>query len=222
MCEIKCAHPLARTLPFQTRLSIIDQLSAIQFLIDTGADVSVLPKPHAPNNTKSEHILSAANKTIIATYGYINLTLTLGLSSTYRWNFIIADVDAPIIGSDFLYYHHLLPDLRKQKLIDGKALNALSCHTVKSNTPTVKVINIDNQYELRPLPSNPERPSVNQNTRIIHEYQLIINKFAHITTFNNDNKLVTTPTQHHIITKGPPVHSKSRRLAPEKLQAAKT
>jgi len=50
-------------------------------------------------------------------------------------------------------------------------------------------------------------------------YQTILNKFPGITTLKTN--MINTPTEHHIITKGPPVHTKTRRLAPDKLDTAK-
>lgn len=38
-------------------------------------------------------------------------TIDLGLNRQFTWNFIIADVKVPIIGSDFLAHFDLLIDL---------------------------------------------------------------------------------------------------------------
>lgn len=46
--------------------------------------------------------------------------IDFGLRRNFSWTFIIADVTKPIIGSDFLKHFHLLPDLKRKALIDGK------------------------------------------------------------------------------------------------------
>jgi hypothetical protein len=45
--------------------------------------------------------------------------LDFGLRREYSWHFVIADVTAPIIGSDFLCFYKLLVDMRNRRLIDS-------------------------------------------------------------------------------------------------------
>lgn len=63
--------------------------------------------------------LSAANGTVIKTYGYAHLNLDLGLRRDFQWRFVVADVTKPIIGVDFLSYYNLVVDCRNQRLISG-------------------------------------------------------------------------------------------------------
>ncbi|XP_062123358.1 uncharacterized protein LOC133836785 [Drosophila sulfurigaster albostrigata] len=49
----------------------------------------------------------------------INLQLDLALHRSFTWPFIIADVQTPIIGADFLAAHHLLVDVGEQRLLDN-------------------------------------------------------------------------------------------------------
>jgi len=55
------------------RLFVTDTRSARRFLIDSGADISVLP-PSAGQRPTSEITLTASNGTRIQTYGRKNLT----------------------------------------------------------------------------------------------------------------------------------------------------
>ena len=76
---------------------MIDKTSGVRFLVDTGAEVSAIP----PSRTERKHsqqafTLQAVNNTAITTYGYKSLTLDLGLRRTFRWIFVIADVQNPI------------------------------------------------------------------------------------------------------------------------------
>lgn len=63
----------------QSRLIIRDRISGIRFLVDTGADVSVLPSVYQRRKHKSNYTLYAANGSAIATYGQRLLRLDLGL-----------------------------------------------------------------------------------------------------------------------------------------------
>ena len=84
--------------------------------------MSVLPRSFAPFAKLAERMLYAANDTKIHTYGNKRLTLDLNLRRAFVWDLIIADVSHAIIGSDFLYAFHLLPDLTLKRLVDGSTL----------------------------------------------------------------------------------------------------
>jgi len=63
----------------------------------------------------------AANGTAITTYSERRLKLNRTLrSSEFEWSFIIADVQQPILGVDFLKHFSLLVDIRGRRLIDSK------------------------------------------------------------------------------------------------------
>lgn len=100
------------------RIVIKDDTTQKEFLIDTGADISVLPAkkgaPKVPHSMK----LYAANGSIINTYGQSTLKLDLGLRRAFNWTFTIADVQQSIIGNDFLAHFDLLVDVKKRALID--------------------------------------------------------------------------------------------------------
>ena len=82
---------------------IMDKSSSYRFLIDTGAEISVIPPSHSDRKYRQEGCnFLAVNGSIIATYGKRSLTLDLGLRRTFRWVFIIANVQSPILGTDFL------------------------------------------------------------------------------------------------------------------------
>lgn len=176
------------------RLSIYDPITAYRFLIDTGADLSALPKNSSTNLTEASRTLYAANGTKIATYGNKTITISLGLDRFFQWQFVLADVDCPIIGSDFLHHFNLMVDIRGKQLIDRFSLRAITGTLLENNIPSIKAL---------------QEP-----------YKSILADFPFITHLDNV-QLIKTPTEHHIITKGPPVHHKSRRLAPDKLEAAK-
>ncbi|GFX99000.1 transposon Ty3-G Gag-Pol polyprotein [Trichonephila clavipes] len=102
------------------RLFVKDRETGCQFLVDSGADVSILPWTKTKGECQaSQYKLYAANGTEIPTYGLKILTLDLGLRRPFQWPFIIAKVERGIIGADFLQKFQLLIDLHNRKLIDG-------------------------------------------------------------------------------------------------------
>ena len=85
-----------------------DRPNELQFLVDTGAEVSIEPPtPTDCLHQQTRLSLQAVNNTTIATYGTRSPTLNLGLRQTFRWIFVIASVRKPILGADFLqHYEH--------------------------------------------------------------------------------------------------------------------
>ena len=85
---------------FSSRLFYItDRTTKPCFLIDTGAEVSLIPPCVPYHKYPAPHegfTLQAANGTTIPTYGRQSLTLNLGLRRTFQWIFILADVKQPI------------------------------------------------------------------------------------------------------------------------------
>nr|VZH94975.1 unnamed protein product [Spirometra erinaceieuropaei] len=97
---------------------INDKSSGLRFLVDTGAEVSVIPPLRRHRLKPSQFSLQAANSTTISTYGQRSLTLDLGLRRRFQWVFIEADVKSPIIGADFLSSFGLTVDIRRRRLTD--------------------------------------------------------------------------------------------------------
>ena len=97
---------------------ITDNISHHRFLIDTGAEVSVLPALAERRQQRTDFSLVAVNGATIPTYGKHSLTLNLGLRRTFRWIFVIASVHIPIIGANFLRHFSLLVDMSNSRLVD--------------------------------------------------------------------------------------------------------
>lgn len=190
-----CELGLNKTL----RLFIFDPISKHEYLIDTGADLSVIPVSvldmHFLKPILSE--LFAANGTPIKVYGKITLKVQLGLKREFTWTFITADVRTPIIGADFLVFYKLAVDLASKSLIDTTT-RLKSIGSMKfTNQPSIKTI-------------------VNNN-----KYEQLLGEFKEILTLPENRPIPITSTFHHIITNGPPVFAKPRRLTPEKYKIAK-
>ena len=98
-------------------LYLCDFSTKRQFLVDTGAEVSVLPATGLETRTRhSGPPLMAANGSSIRTYGTRTLPLHFA-SNKYKWKFVIADVTRPLLGADFLRSNSLLVDLKGKRLV---------------------------------------------------------------------------------------------------------
>ena len=116
---------------------ITDKPTGTRFLVDTGTEVSVIPPSQVERRRQADHLtLQAINNTSIATYGKRSLTPHFGLRRTFRWVFVIANVQHPILGADFLRHFSLLVDMRNHQLSDGLQVQGVRCNT-KSPSPAI-------------------------------------------------------------------------------------
>lgn len=168
--------------------------------MDTGAQVSVIPpSPTDRRNPHTNLTLEAVNSTPIQTFGTCSLTLNLGLCRTLRWVFVIADTATPILGADFLHHFQLLIDMTHHRLVDTTTSLAVKgiISPVESPSPSL-------------LPRKPAPPFA----ALLAEFPGITNPCIGETPLKHD-------VTHHIITTGPPVSGRTRRLAPERLKIAR-
>ena len=133
----------------QSRLFYItDRISGTRFLIDTGAEVSVLPPTKTDKKNSSPYTLQAVNKSSIATFGEKSMTIDIGLRRAYIWIFIIAEVPFPIIGADFFSQFSLVVDVKNYKLIDSQTELEISGNktSVLSPKPMFSIPETDNVF----------------------------------------------------------------------------
>ena len=180
-------------------LYVDDKRNKCKYLIDTGAAVSVLPKSCANRTTDAASLpLVAANNTTINTYGTSKRVVDVGLKPEYTWNFIVADVQQPIVGADFLIHYSLLVDLRSRCLRDMRTGLAIPA-SLSSITPL----------------------SLNRVDAVHNDYTKLLGQFAELTRPTTKGETVKHGITHKIVTKGHPVFARPRRLAPDKLVTAK-
>lgn len=184
------------------RLFVKDPNSKINFLIDSGADLSVLPISGLNKNSFVEQeldlLLTAANGTPIPVFGKILLNVDLGLRRNFPFTFIVAEVNQPIIGADFLTQHGLILDFQKRQLTD------------KLTSLQVNVIAKDCKVDLP------------KEQRILGTCVNILEKFPNLTKPPNYLQKVKHSVVHHILTEGQLPFSSPRRLAPDKHRLAKS
>ena len=175
-----------------------DSNSNHRFLVDTGAQVSVIPATFLDrrSGTATQH-LEAANGTAIATYGARNVPLRYG-KKVYMARLIKADVRRPLLGADFLRHHNLLVDIRGQRLIEADTYASTTCSIGYAASSELAMV----------------ESSSNQFRKVLTDYPELLQP-----TFSSAT--VRHGVQHHLTTSGPPVHARARRLAPDKLAIAK-
>ena len=172
-------------------LYVADKHNKCNYLIDTGAAVSVLPKS-CTNRTSDAACLPlvAANNTTINTYGNCRRVVDVGLKRDYAWTYIVADVKQPIIGADFLIHYSLLVDLISRCLRDMRTGLAIPA-TLSS---------------IKPL-------SLNRVDTVQNDYTKLLDQFPELTRLTTKGKPVKHGITHKIVTKGHPVFARPRRLA---------
>ncbi|BHF85886.1 hypothetical protein SprV_1002906000 [Sparganum proliferum] len=179
---------------------VCDTATRRRFLVDTGAQISVVPPTAADRRFPSPGLhLQAANCSPIPTFGSLSLTLNIGLRRSFTWIFVIADVPHAILGSDFLAEFGLLVDCRRARLLDrttGLFVRGLTPFTAPTN---LSVLDTDIASPFRQL--------------LLSHPNIINPKFR--------SGEVQHDVVHHIHTSGPPVFARPRRLATDRFQAAK-
>lgn len=177
---------------------VLDRVTRQRFLVDTGAEVSVLPvSPSEKRRLSQTSPLRAVNCSSIATYGQRSLTIDLGLRRTFRWIFIVADISIAILGADFLSHFNLSVDMHSRRLVD--TMTRLSIHGITSHYVV---------SEVRPAPPT-------------SKFEKLLSKYPDITKPTNLNQPVKHAVTHHIVTNGPPVFARPRRLTRERLTVAR-
>ena len=179
---------------------VTDTLQKSRFLVDTGAEISVIPPTDKERLHPVSRHLQAANGSHIKSYGQRLVTLSLGLRRTLQWVFLIADVNMPIIGADFLTHFDLLVDVKRQLLIDRKT--SLTTHGISCVSSTVGI-----------------RMA---STDLASPYRDLLDEFPTLSKPTYTSSSLKHTVQHHISTKGPPVFARPRRLPPDKLAVAKS
>ena len=180
---------------------VTDRNSGLRFLVDTGAQVSVIPPSPADRQHRLDNLsLQAANNTPITTFGTRSLTLNLALRRTFRWIFIVGDVKTPILGADFFHGYNLLVDVRNHRLVDSLTQITVNGILTQESSPSPTML--------------PDKPR--------NEYDAILKQFPTLLQPSGAPKQPVQHTvTHHIETTGPPLRARSRRLPPQKLIAAR-
>lgn len=181
-----------------TRVHVNDLRSGKLFLIDTGAEISVMPFDRSSHQS-SDVRLTAANGTPIKTYGPKTLKLDLGLSRVFTWTFEMADVSRAIIGADFLHYFGLLVDVRRHCLVDSTGDRTVACAVISAMSVNA------------PLFAVPRS----------RDWEELLREFPKVTRESPVPEVFLHGVEHVLQTTGPPLFARPRRLPPDRLSVAR-
>lgn len=179
------------------RLFIYDKKTGTKFLVDTGADVSVIPASRADRAGIQTLQLYAANGSKIKTFGERALTLNVGLRRPIHWSFCVADVPYAILGADAIHKYGLVVDLKRGRVTDPTT----GCESVGYFAPA-------------PVTSV---TTISENTR----FTAILKRFPELMGSPSNRSAAKHEVRHYISTTGPPSVERVRRLCAERLKIAK-
>ena len=204
-CKAPCNHPAAPRIATVTTckdkrarlLYVKDDISGRRFLVDTGALVSVFPASGLDTRShRPSALLEAANGSTIHTYGDKVMTLSIN-GRKYIWKFIVADVTQQLLGADFLCSNTLMVDVKGQRLVDPMTYTSLPLQVTNASAHGIHNVAHDNNFSA------------------------LLTEFPDILTPTFSNPTAKHGVVHYIPTEGPPIHSRARRLPPEKLAIAR-
>jgi cleavage and polyadenylation specificity factor subunit 1 len=202
----------------------------MDFLVDTGSSVSVIPyRINAGLSLPFSGEFLAANGTTIKSAGVERITFTLPHASTlFTWKFFIAEVRQPIIGADFLTHHNLLVDCNNKRLIpQGK--HPFEPHNKKtqpqqinqaSNSTLPKHNSATQHVKRHPLFANLSQPNAPTFLLTLENF---IREFCPNTFHRNTEHVKGLATEHQIITPATqPIRQRRRELDPERRELAES
>jgi hypothetical protein len=103
-------------------LHVADQLTGTKFLVDTGASYSIFP--HKSRRLPSRPKLRGLIGQDIACWREKEMAVSFG-GEKYTWSFLLAVVQFPIFGVDFLRANSLIVDAAAGHLIHSKSLRQI-------------------------------------------------------------------------------------------------
>ena len=95
-------------------LHLTDELSGQRFLVDTGASYSIFP--HQSSQPVCGPVLKGPGGQTIACWGEKELPVQFS-GRRFTWTFLLAKVEFPILGADFLKHFNLIVDLAASQLL---------------------------------------------------------------------------------------------------------
>lgn len=179
------------------RLFIKEKIRGHRFLVDSGADVSLIPAA-ADDKIDDSVVLYAANNTRIETCGVKILTIDLGLRRKFQWPFIVAKINKGILGADFIKHYNLLIDLHNGTLID---------HTTKLIV----------RGNVEGITDGDIISTMDKN----HCYYDLLKQYPELTKPNLLPTHLKHNVKHEITTKGEPVYCRTRPLDPKRMEVVK-
>lgn len=172
------------------------------FLIDTGAQVSVVPvtakgRPAPSSGTNNPTLHSAKSSTILV-HDTTDIELHLA-GRKFNAGLLHTEVDLPLLGADFFHRHHLLVDICNRCLVDTRRWSCLPCSAATPSTSS----------RLQPI-------TTGENS-----FLTMLSEFPELTRLTFNVRSPGHGVEYHILSTGPPTWSCPSRLSPEKLRATR-
>jgi len=177
---------------------LTDKFSGAKFLADSGAVVSIFPGP--VSSSASVPSLKSLNGSQIRTGGERRLRIAFshkGGIQTFSWDFVVGQVECPVLGTDFLTHFNLVVDIAAGCVRD-KTSGAIFAGDSSSSSTHSAV-----------------------SAAVPAGVETLLSKFPRLANPSSVLPPAVHKTQHFLVTDGPPVCSRFRRLNPEKLADAK-
>lgn len=121
--------------------------------VATGAEVSVLCSSHQDCHSLGTATLRAANGYRIAACILHSLNIKIRLRRTFRWVFIIANVNHPILGSDFLQDFNLDIGVLCRSMVYSSTTLAIQSASSPWTTTSISKIDLVKAYHQSPVGS---------------------------------------------------------------------
>ena len=198
-------------------LHVIDSSSCLKFLVDTGASYSLFP--HKSTQLPFGPILKTPNGMSIPSWGESVKTMAFD-NRCFTWSFLLADIEFPILGADFLRHFKLVVDLANGQLLDAESLECLKIAAVSESSLPAFDWALDNEEELISA-----QPGVSAILASVSElpvaYRDIFVRFPEVVNESGKLPVPCKDVVHHIETVGVPCSSRARRLDDAKMEVAK-
>ena len=168
--------------------------------MDTGVAVSLFPCQLStlPGPLR----LRQADGSALPSWGRRMVPLQFG-GHTFSWPFLLAAVDRPIIGADFIAKHSWVVDLDGRQILDGKTMSPIF--------PAAWEDGLHSKSD----------DSFTANVTLDPRISSLLNEFSDIRGASFSDIKPQHGVEHHILTTGSPVHASFHHLDPVKLEAAK-
>ncbi len=176
-------------------LHLTDDISHQRYLVDPGAAYSVFP--HSSTAAAVGPSLHGLSGRPIRCWGKKRIQLSYS-GQRVSWDFLLTEVDCPILGVEFLWPHRLAVDAAAGQLVHTDIMAQLSTSLAEAVGKLASI-----------LSSTPA------------SYRFLFSEFRDVV---NPSRMFSPPkhrVEHHIITSGRPVTSRFGRLDPGKFEAAK-
>jgi hypothetical protein len=178
-------------------LHVTDTPACLQFLVDTGAAFSCIPRTSPLPGLEQLPRLKAAGGQSIQCFGKVAAEVCFG-GHRFKWTFLYAAVEEPLLGGDFLKHYKLVVDLSNKCLFDAVSRQR------------VVVGDLAEAGGLAALHSTPSP-----------QLQDLLKQFPDVLSETGKLPAVKHVVKHSIVTTGRPVTVKFRWLDAAKLAAAK-